>query len=127
MHIVHKTFNNATVFHSFYFSEFHKLLRFIWPWVHTIALCIDDVIALRIDDVIALRIDDVIALRIDDVIALRIDDVVTLHRDDVIALRIDDVSAMFVNLFLQTQQQKIIHLKYLENQFWFVCPHYGSI
>ena len=103
MHIVHKTFNNATVFHSIYFSEFHKLLRFIWPWVHTIALCIDDVIALRIDDV------------------------VTLRRDDVIALRIDDVSAMFVNLFLQTQQQKIIHLKYLENQFWFVCPHYGSI
>ena len=119
MHIVHKTFNNATVFHSFYFSEFHKLLRFMWPWVHTIALCIDDVIALCIDDVIALRIDDVIALRIDDVIELRI--------DDVIALRIDDVSAMFVKLLLHTQQQKIIHLKSLENQFWFVCPHYGSM
>ena len=103
MHIVHKTFNNATVFHSFYFSEFHKLLRFMWPWVHTIALCIDDVIALCIDDVIALRIDDVIALRI------------------------DDVSAMFVKLLLHTQQQKIIHLKSLENQFWFVCPHYGSM
>ena len=111
MHIVHKTFNNATVFHSIYFSEFHKLLRFIWPWVHTIALCIDDVIALRIDDVIALRIDDVIELRI---------------YDD-IALRIDDVSAMFVKLFLHSQQQKIINLKSLENQFWFVCPHYGSI
>ena len=31
---------------------------------------------------------------------------------DVIALRIDDV---------------IAHRKSLENQFWFVCPHYGSI
>ena len=59
--------------------------------------------------------------------ALCIDDVIALRIDDVIALLIDDVSAMFVHFFLHSQQQKLIHLKSLSNQFRFVCPPYASI